>query len=171
MAKRKAYYVHYNDDGYPTRVAKIENACCSYGWENGRWVSMPGLLKITFDVTADYDDITAEEAKRLVMVQRLHELNLDKPGGFVYYIKPGNDEERERLLDFLEEESFKYDAEGDADRNDVLYSKFPINVNIYEKTIGHLGNVTCAACSANYHLSVEEFKDIYGYWVKVKKKF
>ena len=58
----------------------------------------------------------------------------------------------------------------EQDRDENLYSRFPLKVNIFEKTIDHLENVTCAACSADYHLSVEEFDEIYRYWEKVKKK-
>jgi hypothetical protein len=46
-------------------VAKIEDGCCAYGWENGRWVSMPGLIKIRFEIT-DYEEISKEEAMRLI---------------------------------------------------------------------------------------------------------
>ena len=64
MAKRTDYYVYYCD-GRPTRVAKIEDGSCAYGWENGRWVSMPGLIKIRFEIT-DYEEISKEEAMRLI---------------------------------------------------------------------------------------------------------
>lgn len=64
MAKRTDYYVYYCD-GRPTRVAKIEDGCCAYGWENGRWVSMPGLIKIRFEIT-DYEEISREEAMRFI---------------------------------------------------------------------------------------------------------
>ena len=59
------YYVHRDDDGNPTRIAK-QTGMDFYGWENGEWISMPSLNKIMFDVTADYDEISKDEADALI---------------------------------------------------------------------------------------------------------
>lgn len=60
------YYVYWRDDGTAGRIAKFEDRV-PYGWQDGQWVFMPGLNKITWDVTADYSEITEEEAMRLIM--------------------------------------------------------------------------------------------------------
>ena len=59
------YYV-LKFNGEVRRIAKIEDNALAYGWENGKWVSMPNLLKIQNDVTSDYEEITKEEADRLM---------------------------------------------------------------------------------------------------------
>ena len=57
------YYIHKLGDRI-TRLAKIDSGS-AYGYENGRWVSMPGLVKIKFEVT-DYEEISEEEAKKIM---------------------------------------------------------------------------------------------------------
>ena len=63
MAKKDRYYVH-KYEGKVTRVAKLGDDG-AFGWEKGKWVEMPGLWKIEWEVT-DYDDITKEEADKLI---------------------------------------------------------------------------------------------------------
>lgn len=69
MNKEFRYYVYLNDDtGEVTRVAKIGGPgddYGAYGWENGGWKSMPGLLKIENDIT-DYRKVTEGEAMAIV---------------------------------------------------------------------------------------------------------
>lgn len=60
---KELYYVH-RDEGKVTRIAKKENGLY-YGYEKGKWVEMPGLIKIEFEIT-DYEEITKEEAERLI---------------------------------------------------------------------------------------------------------
>ncbi len=68
MARKKAkndrYYVH-KYEGKVTRIAKICGSGGAYGWEDGKWVLMPGLRKIEWEIT-DFDDISKEEAERLI---------------------------------------------------------------------------------------------------------
>lgn len=59
------YYV-LKSEGKVRRVAKIVDNALAYGWENGRWVSMPNLLKIQNDVSSDYEKITKEEADQFI---------------------------------------------------------------------------------------------------------
>ena len=63
----KNYYV-FRFNGEVRRIARITDNWDACGWENGKWVSMPGLLKIEHDIT-DYEDITEEEAMKLVADQ------------------------------------------------------------------------------------------------------
>ena len=63
----KNYYV-FRFNGEVRRIARITDNWDACGWENGKWVSMPGLLKIQHDIT-DYEDITEEEAMKLVADQ------------------------------------------------------------------------------------------------------
>ena len=58
------YYV-YKKGGRIGRIAKIENGACPYGWDQGRWIPMPGLIKINFDIT-DYQEIGEAEAFELI---------------------------------------------------------------------------------------------------------
>ena len=59
------YYVNWSDDGTAGRIAKFVDRL-PYGWQDGQWVFMPSLTKIAWDVTADYDEITEEEAMKLI---------------------------------------------------------------------------------------------------------
>ena len=63
MKKKDRYYV-YKHDGKVTRIAKIGDDG-AYGWQDGKWVFMPGLRKIEWEIT-DYENISQEEAERLM---------------------------------------------------------------------------------------------------------
>ena len=60
----ETYYV-YRNNGEVTRIAKIVDRALAYAWGDGKWVEMPGLLKIINDVT-DYEEISKEEAENLI---------------------------------------------------------------------------------------------------------
>lgn len=67
MKSKYRYYVH-EDEGKITRIARLgggDDDFGAYGWENGEWVIMNGLWKIENDVTADYRQISEEEALKL----------------------------------------------------------------------------------------------------------
>lgn len=51
-------------NGAVRRIAKIVDNSIAYGWENGKWTPMQGLIKITEDIT-DYEPISKAEAQRL----------------------------------------------------------------------------------------------------------
>lgn len=61
--KRALYFVYYDDEGKPTRVAKIEDV--AYGWQDGKWEYMPNLIKIINEIT-DYEEISKEEAEKII---------------------------------------------------------------------------------------------------------
>ena len=64
MEKKEIYYVYKSEDGFIGRVAKfVDNI--PYGWDNGKWIYMPGLIKIQFEVT-DYYEISKEEAEQII---------------------------------------------------------------------------------------------------------
>lgn len=68
MNKKNRYYVHYSD-GKITRLALIgwaNGEFGAYGYVGGKWVFMPGLSKIENDVTADYEEISEAEAKKIM---------------------------------------------------------------------------------------------------------
>ena len=62
MSKAKYYVLRTGSK--VNRVAKIESGC-SYGWENGRWEYIPGLIKIQNSIT-DYEQISEKEAAALL---------------------------------------------------------------------------------------------------------
>ena len=45
--------------------------------ENGQWVEMPSLCKITYEIT-DYEDITEEEAMRLIELKESERANKEE---------------------------------------------------------------------------------------------
>lgn len=57
--KNERYYV-YKYNGKVTCIAKLGDDGV-YGWIGGKWVFVPGLRKIEWDIT-DYEDISQEEA-------------------------------------------------------------------------------------------------------------
>jgi hypothetical protein len=65
---KELYYVYISDDGTIGRVAKRGADRLYYGWDNGKWIEMPGLIKIEFDIT-NYREISKEEAERIIKEQ------------------------------------------------------------------------------------------------------
>ena len=65
MENREMYYAYDNPDGGVSRIAKFVGVV-PYAYENGEWVYMPGLVKILFDVTADFYEISKDEAEKLI---------------------------------------------------------------------------------------------------------
>lgn len=55
-------------NGEVRRIAKIVDNALAYGWQNGRWVQMSGLLKIQNDIT-DYEEISKAEAEKLMRMK------------------------------------------------------------------------------------------------------
>lgn len=62
------YFVHYGEDGRLTRIAKIVDGCLAYAYQDEIWVPLQGLIRIRYDVTADYDEISEEEAGTIISV-------------------------------------------------------------------------------------------------------
>ena len=69
-----ALYYAYRFNGHVGRIAKQEPWGVFWGRENGQWVEMPGLCKITYEIT-DYEDITEEEAMRLIELKESERAN------------------------------------------------------------------------------------------------
>ena len=63
MSKTKYYILKLNNE--IKRLAKIEDGALAYGYEGGKWVSMPSLLKIQNDIT-DFEDISEDEANKII---------------------------------------------------------------------------------------------------------
>ena len=76
------------------------------------------------------------------------------------FVAPDSKEKRIRLLDFLEKEGFYYWPDH-HNRQEMAVSPFPLVICLEEKWMGHMGNVTCAAASVKFHISVEEFYELY----------
>lgn len=62
---KEIYYVYKADDGTLGRIAKRTSNGIYYGWEKGKWIEMPNLIKIELEIT-NYEKITKEEAERLI---------------------------------------------------------------------------------------------------------
>lgn len=67
-------------------------------------------------------------------------------------------EERQKFIEKLEENGYIVD-ETLFNRNDIICGRFPIVVNLDDKKISMLGNVTTSACAfqSNVLVSQEEF--------------
>ena len=72
-----ALYYAYKFDGHVSRIAKQEPWGVFWGWENGQWVEMPSLCKVTYEIT-DYEDITEEEAMRLIELKESGRANKEE---------------------------------------------------------------------------------------------
>ncbi len=62
--KKEIYYIYKNDDGTFGRVVKFENYTF-YGFEDGKWIEMPDLVRIFFEVT-NFEEISKEEAEKAI---------------------------------------------------------------------------------------------------------
>jgi DNA polymerase III delta prime subunit len=57
------------------------------------------------------------------------------------------DEEREKLMEFLENEGFELDKDEFRSREVILDEGLPISIDLEEKKYRMIGNVTCAAAA------------------------
>ena len=61
-----ARYFVYRSDGIIGRIARYgPPPGVFWGWGDGKWVEMPSLGKILFEIT-DYEEITEAEAEELI---------------------------------------------------------------------------------------------------------
>lgn len=67
VRKTEAYYV-LKMNGEVRRIAKIVDNALAYGFQDGKWVQMSGLLKIMNDVT-DYKEISKAEAEKFMRMK------------------------------------------------------------------------------------------------------
>lgn len=63
----ETYYV-LRKNGEVRRIAKIVDNSLAYGFQDGKWVQMSGLLKIMNDVT-DYKEISKAEAEKFMRLK------------------------------------------------------------------------------------------------------
>jgi len=74
----------------------------------------------------------------------------------ITYIRTNDHATRQRIVADLEARGF---TAGETGKRQILESRFPLKVNMYEKTYDTIGNVTCAAAAASSGclLTVNEF--------------
>lgn len=63
MVGNTNYYV-FRRNGKVRRIAKITSGC-AFGYEHGRWIPIPGLIKIQHEIT-DFDEVSADEVKQMI---------------------------------------------------------------------------------------------------------
>lgn len=69
-------------------------------------------------------------------------------------------EERIKLIEFLESEGFSCEESKSFSRHTTIESKFPLVIDLDEKSIRHMGNVTCAAAAAGSGIIMSD-RDFY----------
>ncbi len=65
MKYKVKYYTCKRKDGTVSRVAKRTEGKKYYGLVNGKWILMPQLRMMEYDITA-FDEISNEEAYRII---------------------------------------------------------------------------------------------------------
>ena len=65
MKYKEVYYVYVSSRGKLGRVAKRTEGKKYYGWDNGKWILMPQLRSMEYDIT-NFEEITKEEAYRII---------------------------------------------------------------------------------------------------------
>ena len=87
------------------------------------------------------------------------------------YVHPHTQAERNELVEFLEEEGFICKEDNSFNRQEILESRFPLIIELREKSIYCMGNVTCAAAAATSRIimSDKEFYLLYSIDTILKK--
>ena len=67
--------------------------------------------------------------------------------GGQFFVHTSSYDERIGLVEFLEKEGFRCVEDNSYSRLGTLESKLPLVIELREKTIRHMGNVTCAAAA------------------------
>ena len=67
--------------------------------------------------------------------------------GGQFFVHTSSYDERIGLVEFLEKEGFRCVEDNSFSRLSTLESKLPLVIELREKTIRHMGNVTCAAAA------------------------
>ena len=80
-----------------------------------------------------------------------------------HYVRFFSQEERIQFIDMLERDGFTFTKAAWADKQACLNTSFPLAVHLKNKTIAHLGSVTCSACASTSGvlLNTDEFMQIY----------
>ena len=66
---KEKYFVCKRKDGSVSRVAKRTEGKKYYGWDGKKWILMPQLRSIEYDITA-FDEVSKEEAERCLKLQK-----------------------------------------------------------------------------------------------------
>ena len=72
-----------------------------------------------------------------------------------YLVLPTSHDARIRLVDYLEKHGFTYI--NDATRESTISSPYPVIIDVAQKTVYHIENVTSAAASVPNLISEDEF--------------
>ena len=100
--------------------------------------------------------------------------------GSCFYIRANGRDEREKLLNFLEDEGFQMENAIHLSKEGILESNYQITVHISDKKeYGMIGNTTCAAAAVSLTIDVEDFYKQYWrpkctyeeYYEEVRKRF
>ena len=65
------------------------------------------------------------------------------------YVWPSSEEDRVKLILFLESEGFFCIEDDVYSRQGTLESRLPLVIDMRDKSISHMGHVTCAAAAAS----------------------
>lgn len=79
------------------------------------------------------------------------------------FVRTSNKDERIALIEFLESEGFKCTCNGVDAREEVIATGLPLRIDMMNKTIDHMGNITCAAAAAGAGIlkTAKEFYSLY----------
>lgn len=82
---------------------------------------------------------------------------------FCCFVNPKHETSRKDLIDYLEDEGFECEEDDITDRQIVLESRFPVVIDVFNKsyTILHTITSSAAAASSDILISEEEFYVLY----------
>ena len=86
--------------------------------------------------------------------------------GATPYVRPYTKEDRIKFIEFLESKGFMCIEDNGHCRASIVESELPLMIDINEKTISCMGNVTCAAAAASQKIIMgpELFYKLYSKW-------
>ena len=86
--------------------------------------------------------------------------------GLPTYVRSFDEEDRIRLIEFLESKRFLCIEDNGRSRADIVESKLPLIIDLNGKTISCMGNVTCAAAAASQKIIINSalFYELYKEW-------
>ena len=84
----------------------------------------------------------------------------------ILYIKPDSREQRLEIIKLLESDGFSCPDKCAQDRKSVINDTRPLHLNLAQKTVQCVGNVTCAAAAASQKIIInpELFYNFYWKW-------
>lgn len=80
-----------------------------------------------------------------------------------HYVHVKTKDERIKLINLLIKKGYSFTQTSWADYESCIETSLPLAVDTKNKTIGHMGNVTCAACAATSRviLTIDDFLNHY----------